>query len=71
MQVTGEPIAAPALAAWTYLADFVHSLEATTKDEGHARSATGQALGQLAMPASCLTVTDSYPCTCRLASVGT
>ncbi len=49
MQVTGEPIAAPALAAWTYLADFVHSLEAATKDEGHARSATRQALAQLAM----------------------
>ncbi|CAK0735276.1 hypothetical protein CVIRNUC_000554 [Coccomyxa viridis] len=37
LPVTGEPIAAPALAAWTYLADFVHSLEAATKDEGHAR----------------------------------
>lgn len=34
-QVTGEPVAAPALAAWTYLADFAHSLEASAKDDSH------------------------------------
>lgn len=34
-QVTGEPVAAPALAAWTYLADFAHSLEASSKEDSH------------------------------------
>ncbi len=33
LQVTGEPIAAAALAAYAYLADFAHSMEASW-DEG-------------------------------------
>ena len=32
LQVTGEPVAAAALAAWTYLADYAHSLEASRDD---------------------------------------
>ncbi len=35
VQVTGEPVAAAALAAWTYLADYAHSLEAS-RDDSHA-----------------------------------